>query len=347
MITLKYPIENEMVSLQTGNQRRFFEEEQKRAKMDGSFSFRWYDLKKQGEDDTIPAPVSFRWNVEIEEESTQNGYYYLLISETEDLKSPIVYVTDQCSHEVYNLKCGTKYYWCVQKNGKRSAIGSFETLLALPRCIKLDGISNVRDIGGYQVSGGRIRQGLVYRGGEFELHMQLTPQGALDLKELGIRCELDMRGEAQDKVDFTTAEVLGIKRAYVPSVPYHRIFDKNNRRSIKNFFRVFCSPKNYPIYFHCWGGADRTGTFAFILGAFLGMSYQDLINEYEFTSLSIWGIRTRNHGEFCDFLNLFMALRGENLQEKASTFLKEYAGLSDKQLSVIYDTLVEKDIPAR
>lgn len=48
------------------------------------------------------------------------------------------------------------------------------------------------------------------------------------------------------------------------------------------YLRVFANPDNYPIIFHCRGGADRTGSLAFILNALQGVSEADLIKDYEF-----------------------------------------------------------------
>lgn len=341
MIELMSPTGGREISLQTDTQRKFIEDEQHRAQMDGALTFQWYDLVKQGEDHSVPVPVVFSWQ---EHEPANNGAaYYLLVSEHADMKDAWFYVTEQTEYAVYNLKVNTAYYWCVQKNGRRSEIEHFQTADALPRCIKLGGISNVRDMGGYRVKNGRIRQGLVYRGGEVELHMQLGAEGAQDLLRLGVKTELDMRGEACGQVDFTTAEAIGIARVFVPSVPYGAIFEKEHAPRLREFFEIFADPTRYPVYFHCWGGADRTGTFAYILGAALGMSEQDLITDYEFTSLSIWGVRSRNYGDFQAFLQKFAALPGRNAQERARAFLVQYAGLTSEQIAIIEDTLLEKD----
>ena len=342
MLELRSPRNNEAVCLQTDEQKNFLAEEDRRAALDGALTFRWYDLEKQGIDRSQPQPVTFVWEEVGEEISEDIADACLLVSEYEDMRGAWVYVTEGTSCEVYNLKVGIRYFWCVQKNGRRSEVSAFRTLPRLPRTLKIDYISNVRDIGGYKVEGGAIRQGLVYRGGEFELHMHLTEAGMKELTRLGIRTELDMRGEAKDKVDHTTAEVIGIRRVYVPSVPYTKVFNEEQGPAIKAFFETFTDPCNYPIYFHCWGGADRAGTFAFILGAFLGMRYEDLINEYEFTSLSIWKTRSRNYGEFRQFTELFLSLPGETMHQKGEAFLKEHAGLTDGQLAAIYDMLVDR-----
>ena len=341
MIELKAPLPDASVCLQTPAQKAFIEEEDIRAKMDGSFTFRWYDLKMQGVDRTAPLPVSFVWEEIAEENVPKNAYFYLLISESEDMQQPWTYMTMATSLDVYNLKIGTRYFWCVQKNGVRSEVLSFQTQATLPRCLKIDCISNVRDFGGYPVKGGRIRQGLVYRGGETELHMQLAPQGAEELHRLGMRTELDMRAGKENLR--TSFEGIGIKRILAPGYSYHEVFEKEKIPTLKSFFKVIADPKNYPLYFHCWGGADRTGTYAFILGAFLGMSFEDLIYDYEFTSLAIWGIRSRNYTDFLQFLDLLKALPGDTLQEQCRSFLKQYARLTDKQLETIYTILVEKE----
>jgi hypothetical protein len=341
MIKLISPVNGQEISLQTEIQKQFFADELHRAQMDGALTFQWYDLKRQGEDHSAPAPVVFSW--QESECGNEHAAYYLLVSEHADMRDAWYYVTEQTEHAVYNLKVNTVYYWCVQRNGKRSEIASFKTADTLPRCIKIDHISNVRDMGGYRVKGGRIRQGLLYRGGELELHMQLCDEGARELLRLGVRTELDMRGEARWQVDFTTAEAIGIARIYVPSVPYENVFDPTHAEQLHRFFEVLTERASYPVYFHCWGGADRGGTFAFVIGAALGMRYEDLIDEYEFTGLSIWGVRSRNYQGFQAFLKGFMDLPGMTLQEKARAFLMQYAGLTREQIAAIEEILVEKD----
>ena len=338
MIELKAPMQGASVPLQTEAQKAFLKDEAHRAELDGNLTFRWYDLERVGEDSSIPLAVSFAW----EGSENESASYYLLISEREDMKDSEVYITKQTALEVYNLKSGVRYFWCVRQNGKSSKVLSFQTEGALPRFIRLDAISNVRDMGGYAVKGGKIRQGLLYRGGEFELHCHLSEEGGETLCRLGIRTELDMRGEAIGKVEFTSAEALGIRRVLIPSVPYSGIFKEENRQNVRRFFKTLTHKSYYPIYFHCWGGADRTGTFAFVIGAFLGMSLEDLINDYELTSLSVWGTRTRNYGLFQEFLASFRALSGESLQEKAETFLRDYAALTAEERARLYTVLVEE-----
>jgi len=343
MIELKSPANGSEVCLQTDYQRDYWQSGEHRADSEEATTFCWYCLEQKGTDYTLPLPVSFSWQYFTDDEEEKNAYFYLLVSEKEDLSAPWVYITQNDSYDVYNLKVGTEYFWRVYRNGWQSELFSFKTSLTLPRCIKVDTISNIRDMGGYKVKDGRIRQGLAYRGSGLELHLHLAPTGAEEMLRLGIRTELDLRGEAKGRVEKTPGELIGLNRIFIPTLPYADAFKKGLRTSLGRMYRVFANPKNYRIYFHCWGGADRTGTLAFILGAFLGMDYEDLMYEYEFTTLSIWGVRARTQPLFSEFLKLFMALPGDTLQQKSISYLKDYAGLTDKQLCKIYEIMVEKE----
>ena len=335
-IQLLSPVGGETVSLFTDAQRAFRAAEAHRATLDGNLSFKWYNLEDTGSERSTPAPVRF-----VFEDDEEGNHYIVLVSEWEDLRDPHTVFTTEKEAFLYNLKAGARYYWCVQKDGVRSPVSSFVTALDLPRCVKIDGVSNVRDFGGYYVDGGRIRQGLLYRGSEFEIHTHLSTEGANELRALGIRTDLDLRGEVVGKGLHPTSALFGMKYVLLPAVPYCEVFAREHKTNTRRFFMLLAKKSAYPIYFHCWGGADRTGTLAFLLGAFLGMKKEDLIYEYEFTSLSRWGTRTRNYPPFIDFIAHFEALTGDTYKEKARFFLQEVLGISLQTLTDIEKILIE------
>lgn len=348
MIFLREPEDGAKISLATEHQIEFISKEARtlRDELDADFTFDWTNVQPgfDREERSHPAPVHFSW-CDRPLEKGHNGrkiYTFLIISENEDLSSPEVYTTAKSSLDVYNLKIGTKYYWCVQKNGRRSKIYSFTTELFVPRFIRIGGVSNVRDMGGYVVEGGkRIRQGIIYRGSEFENKMHISDTGVNDLLALKIRTDLDLRGESASQVENLITPLLKMNRIFVPSEAYEGLFLPDEKDELNTFFTTFADPENYPIYYHCRGGADRTGSYSFILGALYGMSLDDLYLEYELTSLSIWGTRVRNHKLFAKFLNSFFALPGETNAEKARNFLRVNAGLSDAQIDKIYEIALE------
>ena len=214
-ICLKSPKPDETVSLYTETQRTFRAEEERRKHLDGALTFKWYALEDTGVERSLPAPVLF-----VFEDGEEGNHYILLVSEREDMRDPYAVFTAEKQAVLYNLKAGMRYFWCVQKDGVRSPVSSFRTALDLPRCIKIDGISNVRDFGGYAVEGGRIRQGLLYRGSEFEIHTHLSQEGATALRALGIRTDLDLRGEAKGKVLYPTSLLFGMKHLLLPAVEF-------------------------------------------------------------------------------------------------------------------------------
>ena len=48
---------------------------------------------------------------------------------------------------------------------------------------------------------------------------------------------------------------------------------------------MMCNDKNYPIDFHCIGGADRTGSVAYVLEGLLGMDDESIKKDWEITRL--------------------------------------------------------------
>ncbi len=62
-------------------------------------------------------------------------------------------------------------------------------------------------------------------------------------------------------------------------------------------FKLYTVEDNYPILFHCTSGADRTGTFAFLLEGMLGVALDDLYRDFELTCFSMGGKRWRSNIE--------------------------------------------------
>ena len=109
---------------------------------------------------------------------------------------------------------------------------------------------------------------------------------------LGIRTELDLRGGGKPAIERT-----GLRWVNYPVSAYcwsdDGIFTPEQMANYARIFELLADAEAYPIYFHCQGGGDRTGTLAFILGAALGVPEEDLLTDYELSTLSLSGERTR------------------------------------------------------
>lgn len=102
-------------------------------------------------------------------------------------------------------------------------------------------------------------------------------------RTLGIRTDLDLRskGETADLQESPLGG--GVRFVQHPSSCYAGIFTENGKKAMAENFRVFCDRKNYPVYFHCIGGADRTGALAYVLNGVLGVGRHELETDWEST----------------------------------------------------------------
>ena len=264
---------------------------------------------------------------------------------------------------------GTTYYWRVLDNNKNIINDdySFRVLDTLPvRTLRVDGMFNMRDIGGWSAQGGvKIPYGKVYRGGNFS---NITDEGKKTfIEELGIKTEIDLRTNGtnilnDDRVTYFSAGMW----QYTMIIPGYsspvaeddgkmiRGFDSNSLVSLKAIFTKLANPSSYPIYFHCNAGADRTGTLAFLLNGLLGVSYNDLIKDFELTTFSSQGARYRSKvdGDHFDDSGIFENTTGNlisfgkmydlivtnyptynnTLVASIERYLKEVVGLDDETI---------------
>lgn len=225
-----------------------------------------------------------------------SGEYTLSVSANEDMTYPVVVTTKDPSYTLSTLFAAQTYYWQVEGtvDGERvqSDVSTFTTA-ASPRTITLNGVSNTRDFGGMMTeSGVRVAQGLVYRGAYLD---EIYPEGIEKaLSTYGIKTDLDLRRAGEGTAGTGSPFGDGVNYVHV-SAPYytdidateaHGIEKEDNWAALVKELKVFAEPTNYPIYFHCSVGRDRTGTLAFLVNALLGVQYTDLFRDYELSFFS-------------------------------------------------------------
>ena len=331
-ISLIEPINNSVVDVYTDVQKEFINLIKEKG---STCALDWLFAIKNGRELSYPAPVRLSWK--------ENGDRYLLeISETENFFEPYIVKTDKPFYDVENLKIGQTYYWRV--NGCDAF--SFKTSSNGYRFVKIDGALNVRDLGGIN-----IKQGLLFRGSDVKGEYEITEQGVRTWKEqLKIKTELNIRKEKF--YDISESLVAGgVRYKYLPYRPYLEIFEQEHRKGIVDIMEFLADENNYPIYYHCLGGADRTGMIALFLRGLLGESDEDILIDYELTSLSSYayglaegattaGFRSRYHDYFQEFLSVFNTYKGNSLGEKAENFLLE-CGVKNETISKIRKILAK------
>ena len=252
-------------------------------------------------------------------DSLKNKEYTILYGKKADLSDAKEIKTTDTSVAIKNLLVNQKYYYQVKVGDAASKVANFTTG-DYPRWIDARPMFNVRDAGGYMTSSGqRIKQGLVYRGGEItpavgwksgqtytgdvggrytdasgrmqdgHITTQTNDSKAVFRDVMGMvgGLEIDLRSSGErnnySACGFANNGDISYKLLSISSYDNGM---KNNKNEIKQVFEAFAQADEHPVYYHCYGGADRTGVVGFMLGALLGMSYTDLVIDFELTTYS-------------------------------------------------------------
>ncbi len=233
------------------------------------------------------------------------------------------------SYEAKNLIPNTTYYWKVKgtRSHDTSSVSSFKTTGSSLRLIEASGAYNIRDLGGWKAGEREIAYGKLYRGSllnNFSNYAELDETGIKTFnEELGVKTEIDLRNTGKDDGNQKKC-YFDETKTYIQGQlgQYNRIIDpesfavsngydtygayaKNKQldainqdgisvKTLRDVFSTLADENNYPVYFHCNAGADRTGTLAFLLEGLLGVSYEDTIRDFELTSFSKFGERLRS-----------------------------------------------------
>ena len=273
---------------------------------------RWEDGEKSDENkgiDIVFTPA----------DALKNKQYTITYSKNADLSNAQTITQSETTVNLKNLLVNQKYYLKVSADGKESDVINFTTG-DYPRWINARPMFNVRDHGGYMTSSGqRIKQGLIYRGGEITPAVNWT-SGNSYTGDVGGRytgsdgkmrdghittqndaskevfrnvmgmvngLEIDLRSSSERNNYTACGFANGGDISYkLLSISSYDNGMKNNKNEIKQVFEAFAQADQHPVYYHCYGGADRTGVVGFMLGALLGMSYTDLVIDFELTTYS-------------------------------------------------------------
>lgn len=289
-----------------------------------------------------PATISFT----IEQSLADSiSYITVEVSEDENLANSRLFTLESSdrSVDVYHLKTGTKYYYRVNaflSNGGdmnvRNRSGSFETDVT-PRILSIDGVRNVRDIGGWMKTedGRSIKQGLLFRGteidGQVEPEYKATADGIADMKSvLGIKSDFDLRA-------YNTSNPLEVEHKAFAIPAYEGIFKDAGKEKVKILFSELANPVNYPIYMHCTHGTDRTGVMMYLLELMLGVDEESATKDYEFSSMFIRGI-TRD--KLFPVITELDTYEGRSMQEKVRAYLKS-CGVTEEDMESIKAILLQ------
>lgn len=247
-------------------------------------------------------PVSVWWK------GNGSEYYTVRLATDREMKTALSYTVERAeiNYTFENLIPGKTYYYDISgtKAGDTTPLDSF-TLADNPvRWITAGGVSNMRDLGGWDtVDGKKVKYGLIYRGGMLNGYNngpKITERGRqVFVEQLNMRSEIDLRNDLDNGGQQGCAWVGGIYNrwslsAYDSISKYSGRYSAANMETLRNVFAFLSNENNYPVYLHCNWGADRTGTLAYLINGLLGVAYEDLVKDFELTTFSPSGARYRS-----------------------------------------------------
>ncbi len=298
------------------------------------------------EDIYYPVPVAFEWSCEGEYDS-----FRVYIEQIGGSGFSESYIVNGTSLSINHLFASGEYTWRVEAmlNGEVKAENSFGFKTAdSPRALYIEGVSNTRDAGGMKTrDGGRIKQGMVYRGGKLDDITEDGKEYFLDI--IGLKTDLDLRtpgegGAGKDSPLGDRVNYVNINgRYYTGSMG---ISNEEGKQVFAEEIRLFADPDNYPIYIHCSLGRDRTGTLVMVLQGLLGAEINDMMMDYELSvfsvtgtldNASIEGIRNNIRSTY----TYIAGYEGEDFSEKTENYLLDI-GITPEEIESIKSLLSEE-----
>ena len=305
-----------------------------------------------------PEPVNLAWNYTVPSGKTLSRFDVVVGKEADLKDGYAIKGTTANSLDVYNSYLGDNYFKIVANfsdgTSDSSAIKKYKVDNVYPRNLKIDGMTNCRDMGGARQleDGGYIKQGLIFRTsavnnwayGRGDVPDRITDAGKEELlTRLGCKTEINVNNSGSNEV--------GVQN-YVDAFMYydngkHHMY--RNAEPLKQAFHALANPDNYPVFYHCRIGTDRTGFMAIMLSALLGVAENDIYQDYLFSNFG--NIQEKRYiGEkagrdnILKYMDDLKTYPGEKLQNKTYNFLLSI-GIPAEELDSIIDILTEGNKP--
>ena len=304
---------------------------------------------------STPEKTTLNWEYEA-----PDGYelknYSLVFSQYEDLSDPyVVQGTKETTISFYNSFLGTNYFKIVANftDGKKqsSEVKTFEVTEQAPRNLYVGNMPNFRDMGGRTTyAGGKIKQGLIYRGSgsKFDNRTDSDSEARKILTEqFGIKTEINVADKDDNNVNLSG---VNLKNCYMDygAVPYSNL--ARNSVKIRQVMDVLADENNYPLFYHCRIGTDRTGITGIMINGLLGVPFNEALQDYGFSNFAPIDNQRYPHkpndtngDDIAKYIDELLALPGETFQEQVYLALR-MIGVSAEKLDKIIDfmTIGEK-----
>ncbi len=277
--------------------------------------------------------------------------FTLVFSQNMDLSNPYtVQGTKNPSIKFYNSFLGTNYFKIVANftsgDTQSSDVKAFKVTEQAPRNLYVGNMPNCRDMGGRTtVAGGKIKQGLIYRtsGSKFDNSTPSDSEAQDILKNtLRVKTEINVANSTTNNVNLDGTKVENAYMAY-GSVPYSNL--ARNSVRIRQVMDILAEEDNYPVFYHCRIGTDRTGITGIMINGLLGVPFNEAIQDYGFSNFApidnqrYPGKTPDNNGDdIKKYIDELLALPGANFQEQVYLALR-MIGVPAAKLDKIIDIM--------
>ena len=337
--------EDDEFEIHTDAQKTFLEYEGSYAKMDKSL---FPDGKSHLSDSK---PITLTWNYEAKD-GKEVEKYSVIYGQKSDLSDGYRVDADAEKDEIsfYNPYLGRNYYKLIatytDESTDETPIRHFEVDSTYPRNLTIAGMTNCRDIGGRVLSdGGKIKQGLIYRTSGKNQNGSMTDATREEMiNHLKLKNEINLAGDSTSyNLNLENIPVYTGSRMDTSSTGGYSHISRN-AEAVKNFFNFISDENNYPLFYHCKIGTDRTGLCTILLHGLLGVSYNEIYQDYLFSNFGKIGEqRTIGDGNSHDIRKYMDDLKnysGEKFQNKVYNILLSL-GVSKDTLDKVISNLTE------
>ena len=277
--------------------------------------------------------------------------FTLVFSQNMDLSNPYtVQGTKNPSIKFYNSFLGTNYFKIVANftsgDTQSSDVKAFKVTEQAPRNLYVGNMPNCRDMGGRTTyAGGKIKQGLIYRtsGSKFDNSTPSDSEAQDILKNtLRVKTEINVANSTTNNVNLDGTKVENAYMAY-GAVPYSNL--ARNSVRIRQVMDILAEESNYPVFYHCRIGTDRTGITGVMINGLLGVPFNEAIQDYGFSNFApidnqrYPGKTPDNNGDdIKKYIDELLALPGANFQEQVYLALR-MIGVPAAKLDKIIDIM--------
>ena len=160
--------------------------------------------------------------------------------------------------------------------------------------------------------------------------------------QLKVKTEINVANSTGNNVNLSGVNVENCFMAY-GSVPYSNL--ARNSVRVRQIMDILSKEDNYPVFYHCRIGTDRTGITGVMINGLLGVPFNEVIQDYGFSNFSPIDNQRYPHktpdnngDDIAKYIDEILALPGKNFQEQTYNALLAI-GCPAEQLDAIIDIM--------